>query len=261
MNKQEIVPEVVTDVQKFNDRGDAEVPVVQGDSPNAVVMMAMRQNYTPELIEKMMDLAERNERNVAKRAYVKAIAEFKKNAPLVHKDKENTHFKSYYASKGAIVNTIAPAMAEYGLTHRWEIEQPDGLVKVTCVLTHDSGHSESSTMQGPPDQSGGGSKNPIQQIKSTRTYLQVATFEDVTGTASSDDSDDDGNKAGKDPEYINTDQVTVINDLIKETGANKKLFLRWAKAESVETILATKYQFAEDELNRKKANLRQPGDE
>ena len=46
-------------------------------------------------------------------------------------------------------------------------------------------------MSGPPDDSG--KKNPLQQIKSTITYLEIATFEAVTGIAASDAGDDDGN--------------------------------------------------------------------
>ena len=40
-------------------------------------------------------------------------------------------------------------------------------------------------------------KNPLQQVKSTMTYLKIATFEAVTGIASrAGNQDDDGNGAG-----------------------------------------------------------------
>ena len=50
-------------------------------------------------------------------------------------------------------------------------------------------------MSAPPDTSG--SKNLIQQLKSTKTYLEIATFESVTGIAAIDKGDDDGNSAGQ----------------------------------------------------------------
>ncbi len=60
-------------------------------------------------------------------------------------------------------------------------------------------------------------------------------------------------------QYITTDQAIQINDLIKETGSKLDGFLKYIKAESVETILASDYQKAIIALNKKKQ--RQPGDE
>ena len=84
------------------------------------------------------------------------------------------------------------ALSEHQLTARWEVEQSDPtLIKVTCFLTHAMGHFESAAMSAPPDVSG--AKNTIQQIKSTKTYLEIATYESVTGVASYGSMDDDGN--------------------------------------------------------------------
>jgi len=172
-------------------------------SPNAVVIMAMQKNYTPELIEKMMALQERNDANEARKAYYQAVADFKMNPPKILKDKENSQFsradkKSMYVSLGNLVQTVNPALGQHGLSASWEINQAEKMVKVSCKLSHRLGHSETVTMEAPPDVSGGNAKNPIQQIKSTITYLRAATFEAVTGLAATDDAntDDDGNGSG-----------------------------------------------------------------
>jgi hypothetical protein len=256
-----------TTVERFERRAPG-VPAVQYAATEDAIVVALKTGATPDLIEKLMDLeerrmdlAERDKANIGKEAFVKAVADFKKKAPVVVMDKKNTHFDSPYASKGRIVNTIAPAMAVYGLTHRWEIKQPDKMVEVTCFLTHELGHSEKSMMQAPPDTSGGGSKNPIQQIKSTRTYLQVATFEDVTGTAAGADSDDDGNLAGKDPEYINTDQCTEISELLKESGVSEDKILKFAKAKTIETITTSYYDSIKKKLNANLGSTPEPGED
>lgn len=239
------------DLKVIDKRQVASVPITQ-DEKNPIVV-ALQMGSSPELIQKLMDLeerrmdlAERDKANLAKEAFVLAVAEFKENAPVVLTDKDNKHFGSRYASKGQIVNTIAPAMAKFGLTHRWEIKQPDNMVEVTCILTHKMGHSEKSVMQAPPDTSGGGSKNPIQQIKSTRTYLQVATFEDVTGTAAGADLDDDGNAAGKPAdEFITEDQAKDITKRLKKIyGDDASMFLNWIGVDTVDTILAKDYKKA-----------------
>jgi hypothetical protein len=235
----------------------------------SIVMAAMQRGYEPAFIEKMMDLSERHEKNEARRQYFQAVSDFKKNPPEVLKDKENQQFskggkKSMYVSLGRLVTSVNPALGQNGLSASWEINQTDKIIKVTCKLSHRLGHSESVTMEAPPDTSGGGSKNPIQQIKSTITYLRAATFEAVTGIAATDDAnmDDDGNGAGS-PEYITTDQVIEINDLLKETKADTTAFLKYIGAESVEKILVANYTKALIALNKKKksAPVRQPGEE
>lgn len=190
----------VTDKRPDFDRPET-LPVQA--NPNAVIMMAMQKDYKPELIEKMMQLQERYEANEARKAYYQAVSDFKRNPPQILKDKENSQFsradkKSMYVSLGNLVQTVNPALGAHGLSASWEINQAEKLVKVSCKLSHSLGHSETVTMEAPPDISGGNAKNPIQQIKSTVTYLRAATFEAVTGLAATDDAsiDDDGNGAG-----------------------------------------------------------------
>uniref|UniRef100_A0A6H1ZG05 Putative Erf family protein n=1 Tax=viral metagenome TaxID=1070528 RepID=A0A6H1ZG05_9ZZZZ len=228
-------------------------------SPNAVIMTAMQKGYDVSLIEKMMALQERYESNEARKAYHEAKAAFNENPPEILKDKENTQFsrgdkKAMYVSLGNILKTVNPALGKHGLSVSFEINQSDKNVTVSCKLSHRMGHSEVVTMTAPPDTSGGNAKNPIQQIKSTITYLRAATFECVTGLAATDEAnlDDDGNGSGATDEYINTDQQTEINDLLKETKADVQKFLKYIKAESVETIIAKNYQKAIKALETKR---------
>lgn len=130
----------------------------------------------------------------AKQAFVAAMSAFKADPPAVYKDKTNTQYGSRYTSIGNLVNTTNTALSPHGLSANWIVEQAEA-IQVTCVLTHQQGHSVSCSMKGPADTSG--QKNPLQQIKSTVTYLKIATFEAVTGMASSEaNADDDGNGNG-----------------------------------------------------------------
>ncbi|MGK5049914.1 ERF family protein, partial [Janthinobacterium sp. GB4P2] len=82
------------------------------------------------------------------------------------------------------------ALARCGISHDWDTQQPaSGMIIVSCSLTHVMGHSKSTTMEAPPDNSG--SKNVIQQIASTVTYLQRYTLLGACGLATKD-MDDDG---------------------------------------------------------------------
>jgi len=122
-------------------------------------------------------------------------------------------------------------------------------------MTHESGYSDSVTLKGPLDTSG--SKNPLQQVKSTVTYLRKATFEAITGIATSDrTSDDDGNAAG---EYINEKQVKILEKLLKEKSIDRSMFLAWAEVEKIEEILAGNYNEALIALKKKEKPEREPG--
>jgi hypothetical protein len=218
-------------------------------TPVNMVHMAVQQGADLEKLQKLMDLEERWEKNNAQKAYHAAVASFKRNPPRVIKDKVNKQYGSKYASKHSLVNTVNVELGKHGLNARWDISQnEDSLITVSCILTHELGHSESVTMKAPPDSSG--SKNPIQQIKSTKTYLEIATFESVTGVAASEDGDDDGNGAG--PDYVTDEQIANLESLISEVGANKAQFLKVLKIETLGRLPAKKYDGAVQRLEQKR---------
>lgn len=172
-------------------------PATTTGSPVDTLLNAIQRypDMNLDRLEKLMDLAERWRAAEAKRAYVRAFAMFKKNMPDVIKDMLNKQYGSDYSSLANLVNQTNRVLGEYGLHANWRPDQSDG-IKITCVITHEDGHSEEVWLKGPPDTSG--QKNPLQQIKSTLTYLEGATFQAITGVvARSACADDDGNGAGK----------------------------------------------------------------
>ena len=183
-----------------------DVAVQEG--PYAVVMMAMQKGYTPELIEKMMALQERFEATEARKAFYQAVADFKSEAPPVNKDKFNKWFESWYTSLGNLLDTYNPVLGKHGLSISFPTpQQTDKTMTVECRLSHRMGHSEGVSITAPIDSaaigkiSGQKSRNAIQDIKSTFTYLRSATCEAVLGVSGTDASaaDDDGNGAESGP--------------------------------------------------------------
>lgn len=146
-------------------------------------------------LDKLLDLKDRWDKSEAEKAYNAAKAAFAANPPEVYKDKKNAQYNSSYTSIGNMVNTVSAALSPHGLSASWDVDQSDPkLIAVTCRLRHALGHSEVVRMSGPPDTTG--QKNDLQKIKSTVTYLKLATFEAVTGVASKEGNlDDDGNAA------------------------------------------------------------------
>lgn len=183
----------------------AVAEVVQERPQSAVVLAAnpfellrhVVQNNAPiETIEKFMDLQDRWDKNNARKAFVAAMAAFKREPMEILKNKlvsfttrdgDTTSYK--HAELADVVDVVVPNLGKHGLSHRWDVKQDSGIITVDCVITHELGHSETVTMFGPPDQSG--KKNAIQQIASTVTYLERYTLLAACGLAAKG-ADDDG---------------------------------------------------------------------
>ena len=111
-----------------------------------------------------------------------------------------------------------------------------------------AGHSEETTLSGPADSSG--SKNAIQAIGSTLTYLQRYSLVQMLGLAAS--NDDDG-AAAKGGETITAEQADELIDLLEANGKDRAKFLKWAKVEHVEDIPAAYFKSCVDAITGKVA--------
>lgn len=187
----------ITDRRAMTVLADQPQPTAVAMSPVDVLLNAIQRVPDMDLakMEKLMDLAERWRAMQAESEYVAAFAAFKQNMPDVVKDMLNKQYGSDYSSLANLVNKTNQHLGVYGLNARWDVDQSEGMA-ITCVLTHVGGHKERVRIKGPIDTSG--TKNPLQGIKSTLTYLEGATFQAITGVvARSACADDDGNGAGK----------------------------------------------------------------
>lgn len=201
-------------------------------TPMDLLSMAMTKGADIDQLEKLMALQERWEAGEAKKAFVKAMSDFRSKCISIAKTREGHNCK--YAGLAESIEQVSPTLVECGLSHRWETAQENNQVTVTCYLTHEMGHSESATMSSSPDSSG--NKNDIQAIGSAMSYLQRYTFFAVTGLASRE-MDDDGNKAGV--ERITEDQALQIHAKITDNGLSMDKFmkyLRTLKCDSIEEI-------------------------
>jgi len=158
-------------------------------TPMEMLNTALTRGADVTVLEKLMGLHERWEANQARKAFDAAIAAAKGEiGPIVRN--ATGHNEKRYADFAAIARTVDPVLTKHGLTYRFRTEQTDR-INVTCILSHKGGHSETTTLSGPPDTSGG--KNAIQSIGSTLTYLQRYSLVQMLGLAAS--NDDDGRAA------------------------------------------------------------------
>ena len=220
-----------------------ELTTYQG-MPAAIIEKAIAGNADLDKLEKLLELQERWERNEAKKAYVKAMADFKANAPEIEKDKPVSYGPgkaSYnYASLANVTKKVSSELSKHGLSASWSTTQKDKDVCVSCTITHIQGHSETTSLSAAPDTSG--SKNSIQAIGSTISYLERYTLLAMLGLATHDQDDDGKNSEA---EYISIDQQTFINDEVKSVyGKKENLFWQYMGVESADQITVDKYKMA-----------------
>ena len=224
-----------------------ELEVKYENSTQDLIRYSIEKGADLEKLEKLLTIKERYDAMEAKKAFHKAVSEFKKNPLKITKDKKNSQYNSMYTTLGNLVNTVNPELSKHGLSASWEIKQ-NGTIEVSCVLTHTAGHSERTSASAPADISG--SKNAIQQIKSTITYLKAVTFESITGLASSDANyDDDGNAIGT--IYIDEKELSQITDMVDEYKVNLPKFLEYMKIESLNKMPKTKFHQAVKSIQSK----------
>lgn len=174
-------------------------------NPMMLIQMAMDQKADIDKLQKLMELQERwvaneleREKRDAKKAFIAAMGDFKKNPPIIVKDKQVAFLdvKYKHAELSQVSSVIGAALSEVGITHSWGVDQIGSEIIVTCTLTHELGHSEKMTMKAPPDTSG--KKNSIQGIASTVSYLQRYTLLGITGM-STGEGDIDGRTPNENP--------------------------------------------------------------
>ncbi|WP_288365552.1 ERF family protein [uncultured Marinobacter sp.] len=242
-------------------------------NPARMIELAIEKGAVDQL-DKLLALQERWESNEARKAFVRAMNEFKRNKPEVHKNKT----VDYTGNKGRTVydhatldnicDVFGEALSAVGISYRWSTENLDGgWIRVTCILTHEMGHSEETTLQGPPDQSGG--KNAIQAIGSTTEYLRRYTLLSATGVAVKG-MDDDGqgggdgpdprvqaasqqrqNSAPQDPNLVNEQQRKALQDAIERAGTTAERFCQAAGIPSLNQLQAHRFKGAMQNLNAK----------
>jgi hypothetical protein len=193
-------------------------------TPMKLIEMAMTQNLDADKLGQLMQLQMTWEANEARKAYLSALHAFRQNAPIILKTKkvEYLQVKYSHAELDKICDILIPELGKYGLSAGWNTSPTDGgKIRVACVLTHGpSGHRQvESTLDGPPDTTG--SKNAVQAIGSTSSYLERYSLLSSLGIAPKG-SDNDGRTSESLSERSVEDYLTSIRDAasIDELKAN-----------------------------------------
>lgn len=219
-------------------------------TPMEMLNRAMMSGAAPEILEKMMALQERWEKNEARKAFDRAMSAAKAEIPPIRKNRT----VSFGAGKTAyqhedlseIERTVVPILSRHELSYRFRTNVTDKSIVVTCIVSHQDGHREENSLPGPADTSG--SKNALQAIGSTVTYLQRYTLKAALGLSASDDDDATSISGGGD---LTEDQKKKLGDALVEAGADVVRFCRLYGIEDPNDLPARQFADAMAKLERK----------
>jgi hypothetical protein len=217
------------------------------NAPSRLIEIAISKGADLDKLEKLLSLQERYEANEARKAYNDAMSQFKANPPDINKDKTVTYGTTKYshASLFNVTDKVNKELSKYGLSASWKTTQ-NGTISVTCKITHIKGHSEETMLTAPSDTSG--SKNAIQAIGSTVSYLQRYTLLSLTGLATHDQDDD----AVAATEKITEAQAAEITALAKEKNVAMEILTKAYHIESIDKLPSTRYSQVVNMLKAKK---------
>lgn len=171
-------------------------------------------------LEKMMEMKERHEASQAKAAFASAFAQASAKFPTIPLNGKGHNNKPYATLKDITAKT-RPVLSEHGLALTFAIETGEKAVVVTAKLMHKDGHSESTSISLPADNSG--SKNAVQAVGSTQTYGQRYTAQAILGLSLGDDTEDDG-RGSSAPNTVTAEQFVALRDKLEEVGMDPLKF-------------------------------------
>ena len=203
-------------------------------TPDNYIAMAIEKGTDLDQLERLMNLKERYDAGEAKKAFFEAMGEFQSIVPTLKKTSKVEFGQTNYsfASLGAIAEQIRESLKLCGLSYRFEQNHESG-IEVSCIVTHVAGHSESTSMKAPADDSG--KKNSIQGIGSTVTYLQRYTLISALGLTTAD-QDIDAKVALATGDTLDVNQISLVEKACESQKRDLNKLLNWIGVSRVKDI-------------------------
>lgn len=210
-----------------------------------------------DALAKLQEIYFKSQDRNASLEFAQALAKFQDECPPVPR----TTLVSFASSGGKavkyksadfeqIIETTRPHLRANGFSISFDTDVASGMVTATCTLRHVNGHSITAKATIPSASSNPGMSEQ-QKVGSANTFAKRTALTSVLGLSLTDPEEEGG-----DPTTINAKQVEVIRNLLKETGTEIAAFMNWATGDpqgKVEDIRLTRYDWAVNELKRKKA--------
>lgn len=227
-------------------------PIAAPATPMEMLATALANGSSVEVLNGLMALQERWEKNQARKAFDNAIAAAKGEiGPIVKNkvvdftsQKGRTNYR--HEDLAEIARSVDPIMKRHGLSYRYRADQNGQKVRVTCIVSHRDGYYEETSLEAGEDHTG--NKNAIQAIGSTATFLQRYTLKLALGLAAT--ADDDARSAAA-ADTITEEQVETLRAKLDETDADIPAFCAYFKIAKFDDLPARDFDRAMKALTAK----------
>ena len=235
------------------------------DQSTALIQVIERAAVNPDVdvekMERLLDMQERILNRNAMMAFNQAFTAMQSDIPEITESGAIMHGQkliSKYAKFEDINAVLKPILQRHGFAISFRTETGDS-VRVTAVLSHKDGHSESTDITLPADTGPG--RNDVQAVASAVTYGKRYTMSALLNI-STRGSDDDGVRAGT-AATLSDEQVKEIRALLKKSDSDETPFINAVGSKfscknvsSVEQIPAVLYSDCVAMLNAKMAKAK-----
>jgi hypothetical protein len=187
-------------------------------NPQALIQAAIEKNVPIEILERLLAMRERLQKEQAEIAFREAMSLFQSKCPIIgkskavkNKDGKTTRYK--YAPLDEIVRQVQPLIFECGLSYDIEARfvQDPSAVEVTVRVSHNLGHSKETSFQAPVDPES--YMNAPQKGASASTFAKRYAFCNAFGILTGDEDDD----ATSIPVQENTEEARRHAEDVKRT--------------------------------------------
>jgi hypothetical protein len=161
----------------------------------ALIAKALEQHVGIDTMERLLALRERLQAEQARGAFLRALAAFQGECPVILKTKSVTirpaaggGYSYRYAPLDIIVEQVRPYLQKYGLSYTIKTRQTDGTLTAICEAHHEGGHTEPSELTVPIDTAA--RMNDTQKVGAARTYAMRYAFCNAFGILTGDEDTD-----------------------------------------------------------------------
>ncbi len=220
-------------------------------NPHVLIKAAIDRGVLPDHLGKLMDLAERWERNRAADRFATAITAFQRECPQIEKKKAGGETKGgkvayMFAPYEEIMRVAGPIMARHEIVATFTCERSDIGITITCRIRVGT-HQEVTTLPMPiprGNQLVNESQLMAQAVAYGKRYALSAALNIVTC-----DEDNDGIKC---LDTLIASEVADLRTAMKAKNMPEEAFLRWAGVDSIEQIERRHFPKCVDTINRSK---------
>lgn len=201
-----------TDLHEVTEQAPMMQAIETPEGISPLLQMIGSGQYDLETIKQLVAIRDNEEARDAKAAYNRAMAQFRIQLEPAKRSGNNTHLSSFYATFDDLLSAVSMPLGNNGINVSFVQEQPQNkIVRITCTLTHELGHSESSTLEHPVESQKG--INSLQELGLTVSYLKRYTLSALTGVAT---EDSDGQMPNDPPPPAPRAKIEPTAELIKD---------------------------------------------